>query len=297
MLSILIRTYNDSVFEIVDEINQQCQKLSFNYEILISDDDPNGDKVNEEELMKFPNLKYWKNQSNLGRSNNLNKLIGASKFDYVLLLDNDVIPLRTNFIDIYLKKIKEECKVIYGGLSYENTPPETNQRLRWLYGHKKEAKSVHIRKEKFKFDVLVSNLVLKKSAFAQPIFDTELMTYGYEDLIFSEGLKRNRIYVCHLDNPVIHKGLETSKEFLNKTETALKNLIQLIKKGKLSKEVTPLSRAYFNLKSSRIEAIFRGCIGLFENSIKRNLVSDQPSLFRLNVYKLYFFSKYFQKND
>lgn len=295
MLSILIRTYKDSVLDLVSELNEQCLKLNFDYEILISDDYPHGENADKKHLNKFKNLTYWKNQSNLGRSNNLNTLIKTSKFDYVLLLDNDVIPLRNNFISSYLKKIEEKCKVAYGGLTYDEKAPVSSRQLRWLYGHKHEAKSVEIRKKKFKYNVLVSNLLLDKSAFQQPIFDTELSTYGYEDLIFSEGLKAKKIEVCHIDNPVIHKGLETSAGFLSKTEIALDNLINLIKKEKLSENVTALSRLYFKMKSRQALWLFLISLKPFQNKIRRNLISKQPSLFWFNVYKLYYFSKQFQK--
>lgn len=294
MLSILIRTYRDPVFDIVFEIHEQCQKLDLRYEILISDDCPHGEKVEEEKLSKFPNLTYWKNQSNLGRSNNLNILIKTSRFDYVLLLDNDVLPLRKNFMSSYIKAIEHNCKVAFGGLTYAYEPPQASQVLRWLYGHKREAKSVEIRKEHYKYEVLVSNLLINKSAFQQPIFDTELTTYGYEDLIFSEELKAKNIEVCHLDNPVIHTGLETSSEFLTKTETALLTLKDLIDRQKISENATSLSRLYFKMKSTRTLPLFLIVLMPFQNKIRRHLISKQPSLFWFNVYKLYYFSKQFQ---
>ncbi|MBZ9626553.1 glycosyltransferase [Psychroflexus sp. CAK1W] len=294
MLSILIRTYRDPVFDIVYEINEQCQKLDLTYEILISDDDPQGENLEEEKLSGFPNLTYWKNQSNLGRSNNLNTLIRTARFDYVLLLDNDVIPLRKNFMSSYLKAIEHNCKVAYGGLTYADEPPQTSQLLRWLYGHKREAKSVKIRKETYKYEVLVSNLLIDKSAFQQPIFDAELTSYGYEDLVFSEELKAKNLGVCHLDNPVVHKGLETSAEFLIKTETALLTLKDLIDRQKISENATSLSRLYFKMKSTRTLPLFLIALDPFQHKIRKHLISKQPRLFWFNVYKLYYFSKQFQ---
>lgn len=293
MLSILIRTYNDSVAELVLALNQQCQPLNIDYEILISDDNPVGNTIDKSEYIKFPNVTYWKNQTNLGRSNNLNKLVKKSKFDYILLLDNDVLPLRKSFIGTYLKMVKKNYKVVYGGLTYEVEFPKNSQRLRWLYGHKIESKSVQVRKEKFPYDILASNLLINKSVFQQPIFDTELTTYGYEDLIFSVKLKDNKIKVQQIDNPVIHKGLETSLEFLRKTEVALDNLIILIKKEKLSKNVTALSSLYFRLKKIRILKLFLISFQLIENRVKRNLISKHPSVFQFSLYKLYYFTKHF----
>ncbi len=291
----LIRTYNDSVIEIVSEIDQQCQQLDLNYEILISDDDPSGKNVNEQKLKHFETVSYWKNTSNLGRSNNLNKLIDAAKFDYVLCLDNDVIPLRTDFIRNYKQSIDEGCDVVYGGLTYDDNLPEESKRLRWIYGHQKEAKSIKIRKKELQYHVLVSNLLLRKSAFSFPIFDPELTSYGYEDLIFSEELKKKRLMVCQIDNPVIHKGLETSKVFIEKTELALKNLRQLIQKNKVSNQSTPLTRLYYKMKSNISLQLFLASFAPFKNIIKNHLLSKQPRMFWFDIYKLYYFAKYTSK--
>jgi len=291
MLSILIRTYDSSVIELVYEVDQQCQKLDVDYEILISDDNPNGKAIDEKKLNTFENTTYWKNTSNLGRSNNLNKLISASNFDYVLCLDNDVIPLRKNFVETYLDSVKEGYEVVYGGLAYDDTVPDESKILRWVYGHKKEAKSLQERKNKWKYHILVSNLLIRKSAFTQPIFDTDLSTYGYEDLLFSEELKLRRARVGQIDNPVIHKGLETSRAFLNKTKQALSTLSYLVQNHKVSTQVSPITRVYFKMKANMSLKLFLFCIGPNIQRIENQLLSKHPRMSFFNIYKLYHFAK------
>jgi len=96
MLSILIRSFDDPLIDIVSVLHAECQFLDIEFEILISDDDPNGKNLDHQKLSRFPMVNYWRNRKNLGRSNNLNKLISKSKFNSVLLMDADVIPLKTN---------------------------------------------------------------------------------------------------------------------------------------------------------------------------------------------------------
>jgi glycosyltransferase involved in cell wall biosynthesis len=294
MLSILIRSFDDPLIDIVSVLHTECQFLDIEFEILISDDDPNGKNLDRQKLSQFPMVYYWRNRKNLGRSNNLNKLIHKSKFNSVLLMDADVIPLKTNFIKLYLESSKSNCVVAYGGLAYEKNPPETSELLRWVYGHKEEAKPASLRQSRYPYNILVSNLLIKKSKFEQPIFNTELNTYGYEDLVFSEFLKEYKIEVMQIDNPVIHKGLETSMVFLQKTETALDNLVSLIQKGTLSQEATSLSTLYFKLRRYRLNGVIYKFLNAIERALKSNLVSKKPSLIYFKLYKLYHFSKLYQ---
>ena len=295
MLSILIRSFDNPLIDIVSVLHAECQFLDIEFEILISDDDPNGKNLDHQKLSRFPMVNYWKNRKNLGRSNNLNKLIRKSKFDIVLLMDADVIPLKPDFIKVYLETSKSNGIVAYGGLAYEKNPPEASELLRWTYGHKEEAKPADLRQSRYPYNILVSNLLIKKSEFEQPIFNTELNTYGYEDLVFSEFLKEHKIDVLQIDNPVIHKGLETSMVFLQKTETALDNLVGLIQKGTLSQEATSLSTLYFKLKRYRLNVVIYKFLNVIERALKSNLVSNQPSLIYFKLYKLYHFSKSYQK--
>lgn len=295
MLSILIRSFDNPLIDIVSVLHAECQFLDIEFEILISDDDPNGKNLDHQKLSRLPMVNYWKNSKNLGRSNNLNKLIRKSKFDIVLLMDADVIPLKPDFIKVYLETSKSNGIVAYGGLAYEKNPPEASELLRWTYGHKEEAKPANLRQSRYPYNILVSNLLIKKSEFEQPIFNTELNTYGYEDLVFSEFLKEHEIDVLQIDNPVIHKGLETSMVFLQKTETALDNLVGLIQKGTLSQEATSLSTLYFKLKRYRLNVVIYKFLNVIERALKSNLVSKKPSLIYFKLYKLYYFSKSYQK--
>lgn len=295
MLSILIRSFDDPLIDIVSVLYTECQFLDIEFEILISDDDPNGENLDHQKLSQFPMVNYWRNGKNLGRSNNLNKLIRKSKFNSVLLIDADVIPLKTDFIKLYLEALNTKCVVAYGGLAYEKNPPKTSELLRWVYGHKEEAKPASLRQSRYPYNILVSNLLIKKSEFEQPIFNTELNTYGYEDLVFSEFLKEHKMKVMQTENSVIHKGLETSVVFLQKTETALDNLVSLIQKGTLSQEATSLSTLYFKLRRYRLNSFIYKFLNAIERALKTNLVSKKPSLIYFKLYKLYHFSKSYQK--
>jgi hypothetical protein len=58
-------------------------------------------------------------------------------------------------------------------------------------------------------------------------FDSQLVGYGYEDTLFAAELTKAGYQILHINNPVLHAGLENSKDFLNKIEESLDNLFRL----------------------------------------------------------------------
>jgi hypothetical protein len=76
--------------------------------------------------------------------------------------------------------------------------------------------------------------MIKRTILLTLPFDEGIRRYGYEDVVLAEGLKEKGIKITHIDNPVIHKGLESNELFLTKTEDSLSNLVELVNLGKIS---------------------------------------------------------------
>lgn len=55
--------------------------------------------------------------------------------------------------------------------------------------------------------------------------------YGHEDTLFSSLLEKAEIPIKHIDNPVVHLGLENNQRFLEKGAQAIQNLVLLAEKG------------------------------------------------------------------
>ena len=62
-------------------------------------------------------------------------------------------------------------------------------------------------------------------------FDNDLKAYGHEDTVFGLALEQQGIPVIHIDNTLVHDGLEPADEFLDKTRQGLRNLKFLLDQG------------------------------------------------------------------
>ncbi|QKJ62906.1 glycosyltransferase [Flavobacterium sp. M31R6] len=291
MLSILIPEYNYNTFPLVSELHKQCLNCGIEFEVLCQDDasDSNWNTENQK-INSLNNCSFFINNSNLGRGNNINSLVEKSKYGFLLLMDCDTFPTQSNFIQKYCEVIPT-VSAVFGGIQYEKKTPSKEQLLRWFYGNKREALSLENRNKKPNNNALTSNLVIKKEIISQYPFDTTITKYGYEDLCFLSVLKTKHIKVSHIDNPTYHLNLETSVVFLDKTRTAIENLVYIINSGRFPNIESKINSVYIILKKLRLVAIAAYIFNKTESKIISNLLSEKPSLFLFDLYKLGYYCK------
>jgi len=281
MLSILIPVYNYNVLPLVNELVKQCNFSGIDFEILCQDDASHSPKnILNQEINLLPNCFFFINKNNLGRGKNINYIAQKAVYDWLLILDCDTFPADSNFIQNYIDVISNSSNnIVFGGIIYEDKKPEKEQLLRWIYGQKRETKSI-----------LTSNLLIKKEVFLDYPFDESITKYGYEDLCFFSVLKKNNFEICQVENPTFHLNLDTSKVFLNKTKIALENLVFLYNSKKIAEEDSKIIRAFELLK--KLQLIPFSALLFKKNKIKieRNLLSTNPPLFLFDLYKLGYFS-------
>lgn len=293
MLSIIIPTYNYSAFELVDKIRQQCENVPIDYEISVLDDASLDipSLVSNERINQFPKAKFEKNTNNLGRAGNINKLVRKTQYEWILLLDCDVTPVAKDFIQKYLDCIQNNHKITFGGIAYKAEKPEKEKLLRWVYGKKREEiPSTERDKNPFR-TTLTSNILIHKSIFDTTQFNEQITEYGYEDLVFTESLKKNHFAVNHINNPCYHLNYETSGIFIDKVETALKNLVQLEEKGIIKNNITNLQLTYSKAKKNNLTFLISAAYTIFKSVILLNLKSKRPILFLLDFLKLGVYTK------
>lgn len=280
MLSILIPVYNYNVFSLVSELAAQCNLNGINYEILCQDDASNSsENVINQEINSLSNGSFFINEFNLGRGKNINSLAEKAKYDWLLILDCDTFPVHQNFISNYIEKISKSAeKIFFGGIAYEDKEPKKKQLLRWVYGQKRETRSI-----------LTSNLLIKKELFLKFPFDESITKYGYEDLAFFSILKSNGIGVSKIENPTYHLNLETSALFLNKTKTALENLYSLYKEDKISKKDSKIIKFFEIVRTFKMAGFVSFLFLKSKNKLEVNLFSEKPSLLIFDLYKLGYF--------
>jgi len=286
MLSILIPVYNYNIFTLVETLRKQTLECNIPFEIICLDDASQDFIIENQRINQFNNSSFSILEKNIGRSAIRNLLAQKAVYENLLFLDADTFPVHNQFISNYIEAIKKNGKVVFGGILYENKKPAKELLLRWIYGRKREALSLADRIQNPSDFALVSNLLIKKEIVARFPFDENLTKYGYEDLLFFSVLKSNLIAITHIDNPVFHLNLETSALFLSKTKTALQNLVFLDVSNKISKKESKIIASFEFLNRLKLISVFNFVFRKLETKIERNLVSEKPSLFLFDMYKL-----------
>ncbi len=295
MISILIPVYNFDVRKLVYEINKQAKNKKIDFEIILIDD--KSKKIFVEKNRELKNLEsviYIELQKNIGRSKIRNLLAEKSKFEYLIFMDCDSEIENDNFIKNYLKFCKNEI-IIYGGLNYKKKPPiDKKKYFRWFYGIKREVISSEIRKQNSNKSFKTSNFLIHKNIFNKIKFDEKIKTYGHEDTIFGFELKKQNIKIIHIDNPLIHIGLEDNEIFLEKTKEAIENLKYISNKFSNENELfndIKILKYYKIIKKLKIKFFIILIFLIFKNLIIKNLKSQKPNLKLFDFYKMYFILK------
>ena len=289
MLSILIPIFNYNTDPLVNELHKYCLESKLDFEILCQDDASNEFLDENQKINTLENCNFSGNNLNLGRGTNINLLAEKAKFEWLLIMDCDTFPTQSDFIQNYISKINEAEKVVFGGIEYKKEKPANDQLLRWFYGIARESLSVEKRNTNPNGNALTSNILIKKNVFLSNKFDESITKYGYEDLVFLSDLKKKGIVVKHIDNPTYHLGLETSKQFLKKTKTALENLKKLTATTSLNSSESKILKTYVLLEKMHLTDLISFLFKKNEPNMVRNLLSKKPSLLLFDLYKLGYF--------
>jgi hypothetical protein len=129
-------------------------------------------------------------------------------------------------------------------------------------------------------------VLLHAAVLTQFPFDEELMGYGHEDTKLGMELARARVPIVHLDNPVLHLGLEPAGKFLDKSQQAVRNLAYLYRKAGLGSD-TQLLQTALRLRRFGLATAARSALQVLVPALQRNLLSAEPSLRKFDLLKLY----------
>lgn len=284
-ISVCIPIYNFDVRELIYNLKKEIKNNSIDGEIILIDDasDENFKHINNELLNQVKEFILL--EKNVGRSKIRNLFLKHTDGDYLLFLDCDVKIDNENFLTNYLKEIQRNrvVEVVYGNFKIDSAYSKT---LRNRYSVEKEIFSVERSSD---FSLLKTvNFIIKRDIFKKFPFNEHLVNYGYEDFVFAKTLEFGNVKFSAIQNPVIHIDDTSNEIFLNKTEIAIHSLYQLSQDSKnelFIKDIKVFKVAKKIIKAG-LKNIFLNFYTLIETRIKKNLLSENPNLKYLDLFKL-----------
>jgi len=289
-ISICIPVFNFDVRKLVDDLKKEIEKNDIDAEIILIDDASNDKfkKINSElqkEVKEFIFL-----EKNIGRSKIRNLFLQYTKGEYLLFLDCDGKITDPNFLKIYIEFLHRniKCNVLYGGRTVSKNLSDKHYILRWKFAVERENLPVLMRNEKPYLSFQTNNFIIKKEILNEVQFNSEFENYGYEDLLFAMDLKSEQIKIHHIDNPIFNNDLERNEIYLAKVEESVESLAKMLKMDSLRHKISEIKlvKAYNFLKKIHVESVFLYLFKFPEKRIKENLLSNQPNLRNLDVYKI-----------
>ena len=286
MLSIAIPVYNYYIDPLVSSLVRLATQIDENIEIIVMDDDSDHEYQLANRLTDaYEPVRYIDSVRNLGRAAIRNRLVEYAQYDWLLFLDCDSGIVSDNFLEVYLDQINSSANVIVGGRIYSfDDSIDPKSKLHLTYGHKKESRTLSIR-SKYPYRYFHSNnFLIRKGLIVQYPFDEQIEGYGYEDLVLAKTFEKNNLSIQHIDNPVCHLELHDAEVFLEKTSSAVRNLIDLNNRGiHLDTNLENFSSLVQKLGLGKV---IQKIYSWRKDDILDNLRSTDPKMYYLDMYKL-----------
>ncbi|HPY67965.1 MAG TPA: glycosyltransferase family 2 protein [Bacteroidales bacterium] len=293
-ISLLIPVCNYDIVALVHSMKSCIGKIPEFIEILIGDDGSSPDFRNKYKALEEPGVRLIVSEKNIGRAAIRNKLALEAKGDYLLFIDADAMIPGT--ADAYISKwlpYLSKARVICGGILYHNSPPgDPDKILRWKIGWKREQRKASER-EKHPYSFFSTfNVMIDRTVFSKIRFNEELRQYGYEDALLSYQLEKAGIAIRHIDNGLMHDGLESNREFLNKTKLGLENLSRLydsVTDKRTFSSTVRILRLYNILAFFRLTLLLAGLYLRYKEKMEIRLDSHNPPMILFSIYKVCMF--------
>ncbi len=298
MISICIPVYNFDIASLVNELSKQAKELRLPCEIICIDDASEKNIQTQNEQLADKTV-YIQLTHNIGRAKIRNLFLRHARYQNLLFLDCDSIISNEKFLVNYLHFIgkNKEYGVVCGGRIYNKTSPQKQYKLRWLYGIKKESLPVEERNKNPNASFQTNNFLINKNTFSQTQFDERITEYGHEDTLFGFALQKKNIIVHHISNPVVNGHLENNKTYLQQTEKAVINLIQILSYINYDEVfINNVSLLRFYHKTKSLKPLIVLAFNVTKPFIKWLLANGYISLAMFNFYKLGILVKNMDKN-
>ena len=289
-LSILIPVYNDVAAPLVAALRRQAAAVpGLEYEIVVFDDgstDASAIKQNEA-ACTLPRCRYVRTERHASRSAMRNAMARQGRYEWHLMLDARVSPVRGDFIRRYLDSGAREGEAVIGGVTVDGgaeTGRLYRENLRFRYEkHEEKNHSLEARRKRPYASLRTTNFFHHRSVLERVPYDERVKTYGYEDVLLGKALQEAGIRVLHIDNPVAYTSFESNARYLDKLDEALFTLHRFAPE---LKGYSPLLALCLWLRRAGLLPFVRLLYRLCDGRVCKMLAGRRPLLLLLKFYKV-----------
>lgn len=283
LLSVLIPTHNYKCYTLVADLQVQLEHSGVAYEIIVAED---GSKdqvsiISNHRIDDLPHCRHIIRRENVGRAAIRNFLADEALGEWLLFMDSDGRVVNEDFIPKYLQAANDKTDVVLGGWTQPAQCPEPDKMLRWKYEQRYldhlDLSKAHFRSFCF---------MVRRDVFMQVRFPEAFTAYGWEDNHFGISLQRIGCRFTYIDNPLMNVDLETNRAFLLKTEEAMRTLARF--RNELGSNIKLLQTAQ-HIETAHLVWLCKACFAIVRPLLRRNLLSNNPSLRLFAAYKLGYF--------
>jgi glycosyltransferase involved in cell wall biosynthesis len=274
---------------LVHELHDQATATGLPFEILLLDDASLEEYRNKNAAIDLSFLRHVQLTENIGRCKIRNRLVRLAQYPYLIFMDCDSAVSSPDYLANYISCM-EPGIICYGGRIYENKRPCDLKYLRWKYGRARECLPAAQRAKAPNYGFETNNFLIHRSLFDTVQFNEALEGYGHEDTLFGIQLLGEGKIIRHIDNPLIHIGLEDAGLFLQKTGNSIRNLRKvdeiLCKNYPEYVDHSLLVRTKKRVDQLRLTPLLSLLFRIFNSLIKKNLLGKHPFLPVFDLYKL-----------
>lgn len=289
MISILIPTRDYDCHMLVKELHKQGEELGVPYEILVGEDGSSQEGISLNAIAdSLSNCRRLISTKNIGRAGIRNLLAENARYDSLIFIDSDAIVEKRDFLKQYIIALQNN-DVVCGGLYHADTMPNDGCSLRFKYEKNADKYRCAELRNKAPYDKFSTfNFAIRKELFKSILFDIRITQYGHEDTLFGKELEIRKAKILHIDNKLLHNGLESNLIYLSKVEKSIESLICI-------KDIigtTPLLKAASKLESWHAKQLYLLFWKIFRKNMRKNLTGNNPSLKILELYKLGYYCNF-----
>lgn len=278
MISVCIPIHNYYTYPLVRRLVTQRDNLSHpeEIEIVCIDANSSGYYLTQNngicDIAKFLSLK-----KDIGRAAIRNLFLKYTQGDWLLFLDDDSL-VPEHFLKKYLQHVNGKADVVVGGRSYDKRSEDEEHRLRYLYGTHHESLPAAKRNANAYRHFLPCNFMIRRSVMEHVLFDTRIVKYGNEGLLFAYKLEERKIPMLHIDNAVVNGYVETNVEYLHKAVEEVEGLVEIYEymwEDQRFCHTVPLLNSYAKLQRMGLKRLAYLQFKLFRSLIETHFVSGK----------------------